>query len=147
MTTGDPPPAVPVRAGGGVVGRLGDNGSVEVVLVHRSRYDDWTFPKGKLDPGEGWEQAAVREVFEETGIVPVLGTELTATEYRDHQDRPKRVRYWAMSVAATAAFEPNEEISGMRWMSVEEAAQTLTYGRDLPVLRSFVATSAQGDEP
>ena len=104
-----------VRAAGGLVWR-GAGSEVEVVLIHRDRYDDWTFPKGKLDPGETWEQAAVREVFEETGIVPVLGPELSGTRYPDRSGRPKVVRYWAMRVAADVGFEPNVEISAVRWV-------------------------------
>lgn len=105
--------------------------------MHRGRYDDWTFPKGKLDPGEGWDQAAVREVFEETGIVPVLGRELAGTEYVDHRGRRKRVRYWAMTVAVDVGLEPNDEISARRWFSVAAAADQLTYGRDRGVLAAF----------
>ncbi len=125
-----------VRAAGGVVWRRNGE-TVEVLLVHRDRYDDWSFPKGKLDPGESWEQAAVREVFEETGVVGVLGDELGATDYVDHKGRPKRARYWAMGVAVDTGFEADDEISALVWMPVDEAAGLLTYGRDLSVLRSF----------
>ncbi len=97
-----------VHAAGGVVWRPGDDGD-EVLLVHRSRYDDWTIPKGKLDPGETWEQAAVREVFEETAVVPVLGAELASIAYDDQKGRPKQVRYWAMAVAAELDWEPDDD--------------------------------------
>jgi 8-oxo-dGTP pyrophosphatase MutT (NUDIX family) len=130
-----------IRAAGGVVWRRsGDR--LEVLLVHRPRYDDWTFPKGKLDPGEGWEQAAVREVFEETGVVALLGPELQGTEYPDRDGRLKRVRYWSMSVAAVSAFEADEETSALRWVPVEAAAGALTYPRDHSVLASFVDSGA-----
>lgn len=132
-----------VLAAGGVIGRDGAGGA-EVLLVHRGRYDDWTFPKGKLDPGEGWEQAAVREVFEETGIVPVVGAELPGTEYVDHRGRGKRVRYWAMTVAADVGLEPNDEISERRWLPVDDAATALTYERDRSVLEAFVRARPPG---
>ena len=126
-----------VRAAGGVVWRTSPKGR-EVVLVHRDRYDDWTFPKGKLDPGESWEQAAVREVFEETGIVPVLGRELAATEYVDSKGRPKRARYWAMAVAADTGFSPDDEITARVWVDVEQVAARLTYDRDVEVLEAYL---------
>ena len=83
-----------VEAAGGVV--RDEDG--RVLLVHRPRYDDWTLPKGKLDPDETFEQAALREVQEETGLRCTLGRELATTTYRDNKDRPKVVRYWLMEV-------------------------------------------------
>ncbi len=132
--------AVPVRAAGGVVWRR-TAGEVEVLLVHRARYDDWTFPKGKLDPGESWEHAAVREVFEETGVVPVVGAELASTDYVDAAGQPKTVRYWSMAVAAAVDFEPNDEISALRWVPVGSVGELLTYERDVPVLVAFASTA------
>ncbi len=125
-----------VRAAGGVVWRSGADGD-EVLLVHRSRYDDWSLPKGKLDPGETWEQAAIREVFEETNVVAVLGPELAGAAYDDHNGRPKQVRYWAMPVAVTLPFEPDDEVDELAWMSATEAGTRLTYPRDSVVLDSF----------
>ncbi len=86
-----------VRAGGGVVWRRVPAG-VEVVLVHRPAYNDWALPKGKLEAGETDEEAAVREVREETGLSCRLGTELPSTTYADAQGRSKIVRYWTMTV-------------------------------------------------
>ena len=127
-----------VRAAGGVVWRTGPDDQVEVLLVHRERYDDWTFPKGKLDPGESWEEAAVREVHEESGVVAALGPELGATDYRDSTDRPKRARYWAMTVIEDQGFAPDHEISARAWLSPADAAARLSYARDLPILESFL---------
>lgn len=129
-----------VRAAGGVVWRDGPAG-LEILLVHRDRYCDWSFPKGKLDPGETWEQAAVREVQEETAITPVLGRELASTDYLDRHRRPKRARYWAMTVAHDDGFEPDDEISAVDWVRIDEVAGRLTYRRDVDVLRSFIESS------
>ena len=132
------PPPPQVRAAGGVVWRAvrSEDGPAgyEVVLVYRSRYDDWTFPKGKLDRGESYEHAALREVAEETGLVCSLGDELTPTRYRDGKGRDKLVRYWAMRVVGLRPWLPNHEISGRLWVSLDEAADMLTYDRDRKVL-------------
>ena len=120
-----------VEAAGGVV--LSDG---QVLLVHRPRYDDWTLPKGKLDRGESFEEAALREVEEETGLVCRLGHELPSSEYRDNKDRPKIVRYWLMEVEG-GEFEANDEVDEVRWVSLDEAADELTYERDREVLASL----------
>ncbi len=127
-----------VEAAGGVL--VSEDG--RVLLVHRPRYDDWTLPKGKLDPGETFEQAALREVREETGLRCTLGRELATTEYRDSKGRPKVVRYWEMTVEKDQGratpqggeFEPNEEVDEVCWLPLAEAVELLTYERDHDVL-------------
>jgi 8-oxo-dGTP diphosphatase len=121
-----------VRAAGGVV----VDADGRVVLVHRPRYDDWTLPKGKLDPGESFEDAALREVWEETGLRGRLVRELPSSEYLDAKGRSKVVRYWLMEVEHDPGFVPNDEVDELRWVPVDEAQALLTYPRDAEILRS-----------
>jgi 8-oxo-dGTP diphosphatase len=124
-----------VRAAGGVIWRTGKHG-VEVLLVHRPKYEDWTFAKGKLEPGESYLDAARREVLEETGLHVEIGEELEPTRYVDGKGRDKLVRYWTMTVDG-GRFEPNDEVDEVRWVRVADAAERLSYRRDLPLLESF----------
>jgi 8-oxo-dGTP diphosphatase len=117
-----------IDAAGGVVVRDG-----RVLLVHRPRYDDWTFPKGKLDSGESFEDAALREVEEETGVRCTLERELPATRY-EVRGRPKLVRYWLMAPAAESEFVSNEETDEVRWTTPDEARTLLTYDHDRDLL-------------
>jgi 8-oxo-dGTP pyrophosphatase MutT (NUDIX family) len=121
-----------IRAAGGVVLRDRDCG-LEVLVVHRPRYGDWTFPKGKAEPGEPDEACALREVEEETGLRCELGQELPATEYLDAQGRSKRVRYWRMR-PLDERIELLHEVDEARWVPVDEARELLTYARDLALL-------------
>ncbi|MDA8045474.1 MAG: NUDIX hydrolase [Actinomycetota bacterium] len=123
-------------AAGGVVWRRRDDGDVEVVLVHRPRYDDWSLPKGKLDPGETDEQAAVREVEEETCLVTSLGPELPTTTYLDRSGKHKRVRYWAMTVLSGTPCGANE-VDRAEWVAFDEATRRISYERDVMVLRAL----------
>jgi 8-oxo-dGTP diphosphatase len=117
-----------IRAAGGVVLHEG-----RVAIVPRPRHDDWSLPKGKLDAGESWEQAAVREVEEECSLRCRLDDELTTTRYTVG-GRPKWVRWWRMSVVEDLGFAPNEEVDQLRWASPEEAAQMLSYKADRELL-------------
>jgi 8-oxo-dGTP pyrophosphatase MutT (NUDIX family) len=117
-----------IHAAGGVVVRDG-----KVLLVHRPRYDDWTLPKGKLDKGESFEDAALREVEEETGVRCTLGRELPGTMYMVG-GRPKVVRYWLMEPEFETPFVPNDETDELRWLSRDEAMGLLSYDRDREVL-------------
>ena len=124
-----------VRAAGAAVWRRGEAG-VEWAVVHRPRYDDWSLAKGKLDPGEDFEEAAVREVEEEIGVRGVLGAELPSTTYTDNKGRSKVVRYWLMEAADGGAFAPNDEVDEVRWLPADEAAALLSYPRDREVLEA-----------
>jgi len=132
-----------VRAAGGVVWRRGDAGT-EVLLVHRPKYDDWTFPKGKCDKDEPDERAAVREVLEETGLHCRMGRELDESHYVDARGRPKVVRYWEMTVI-DGAFEVNDEVDEVCWLPLDEARHRLSYERDEPVLDSFERAGRDAD--
>ena len=121
-----------VRAAGGLVQREGERG-VELVLVHRAAYGDWTFPKGKLHAGETEAEAAVREVEEETGLRCRLEDEVGVTSYRDSRGRAKTVRYWRMTPVA-GELAPANEIDDARWATVAEARRALTYARDRDLL-------------
>ncbi|MEX1217311.1 MAG: NUDIX hydrolase [Acidimicrobiales bacterium] len=130
-----------VRAAGGLIFR-GSGDHLELVIVHRLRYDDWTFPKGKAESGETDEQTAHREVSEETGFDCSLGQKLPSVTYRDHKDRSKIVRYWEMTVQF-GSFTPNEEVDALAWVSVAEAGERLTYDHDVDVLSAFVLRHAE----
>jgi 8-oxo-dGTP diphosphatase len=122
-----------VRAAGGLVCRTTVNDEVEIVLVHRPAYDDWAFPKGKLEQGETEADAALREVEEETGLRCRLDREVGFTHYHDSRGRSKTVRYWQMTPIG-GALAPANEVDDARWVSLEEAPALLTYARDLELL-------------
>jgi 8-oxo-dGTP diphosphatase len=128
-----------VRAGGGVVWRRRPTGEPEILVVHRPKYDDWSLPKGKLVDDEDELAAALREVEEETGLRCEVGDELPATRYRDNRGRPKVVRYWVMRPCG-GAFVPNDEVDEVRWVSVIDAADWLTYERDIDVIAAAART-------
>lgn len=125
-----------VRAGGGALWRV-DDVTLLVLLVHRPRYDDWTLPKGKCEPGESLLEAAIREVGEETGFGVEVGEDLGRVHYVDHKDRTKVVGYWAMTVTG-GDFTPNDEVDEVQWLSVSEARVRLSYPHDRPVLDRLV---------
>ena len=125
-----------VRAAGGIPVRETPAG-LEVLVVHRPQYGDWSFPKGKCEPEESDEACAIREVAEETGLVCALETELPSTRYHDSKARPKHVRYWRLRVV-DGELEYVHEVDEARWVSAAEAESLLTYERDLVVLRALV---------
>ena len=109
-----------------------------LAVVHRPKYDDWSLPKGKLDAGESWEQAALREVEEETGLRCRIVSELDCTRYRDGQGRPKTVRYWLMEVTADGPFAPSGEVDELRWLEPRDAEGVLTYPHDRALVAALV---------
>ncbi len=111
-------------------------------MIHRPEYDDWSLPKGKLGPDEDWEEAALREVEEETGMRCRLGPELPSAEYADHRGRPKLVRYWVME-PVDGGFRPTGEVDELRWLTPEDALPLLSYDHD----RDLVRAATEGSGP
>ena len=122
-----------ILAAGGLVIRRAGPGRIEIAIVHRPIREDWSYPKGKVEPKETLTECALREVMEETGlrcrIVSFVGT----TEYRDRKDRRKIAAYWVMT-PESGVFRSGEEVDEMRWVELVEAAELLTYERDRELL-------------
>ena len=136
-----------IRAAGGVLFRTSRRGRDKVAVVYREARGDWTFPKGKLDEGESFEEAALREVVEETGITAVIRRFVGSTNYTHRKGRPKIVAYYLME-AISGEFAPNEEVDELRWVTLDEAIELLTWDRDqelidlLRLLPEFRATAS-----
>jgi 8-oxo-dGTP pyrophosphatase MutT (NUDIX family) len=129
-----------VLAAGGVVYRWRPEGDAEILLVHRPRYDDWSLPKGKLDPGEHRLTAAVREVHEEAGVRGVPQARLRTVSYLTGEPGvEKQVEYWSMRTDADDGHRPDDEVDVLSWMPVASARERLTYAHDRGVLAAFVA--------
>ena len=122
-----------ISAAGGVLIRDGDGGR-EVAVIHRPKYMDWSLPKGKLEEGEGWLEAALREVEEETGYSCEASVELPRVSYLDRKGRRKLVRYWLMR-PLDGEFEPHGEVDELRWVRKEAAEDILTYPHDRELVR------------
>ena len=131
-----------IRAAGAVLWRPSGRGR-EVALIHRPKYDDWSFPKGKLEPGEHPLLAAIREVSEETGVHAILGRPLPTSHY-DRGGRPKRVDYWAghPALGGQQPFQANHEVDAVQWLPVPAARGRLSYSRDAAILDDFAAGPA-----
>jgi 8-oxo-dGTP diphosphatase len=121
-----------VRAAGGLVVIDG-----KVAVVHRPRYDDWSLPKGKLEPGEGFEEAAVREIAEETGARARIVRELDSDRYTDNRGRPKLVRWYLMDVDDPGEFTPDDEVDELRWLAPERARDLVSYDHDRALLSTL----------
>jgi 8-oxo-(d)GTP phosphatase len=130
-----------IQAAGAILWRDGPQG-VEVGLVHRPRYGDWSFPKGKQDAGEHILMTAVREVTEETGTRPTLGRRLPSARYTA-KGGPKVVHYWSARPAGVTAFTPTEEIDHFLWLPAPAARARLSYPRDAGLLDTFLAAPAR----
>ena len=126
-----------ILAAGAVLWRRRPPGGpdVEVAVVHRPRYDDWSLPKGKADAGETALETALREVAEETGFQARPGAELGTSRYQSLKG-PKIVRYWEME-AVDGEFRPGDEVDQLRWLPPDQAIELLSYDRDRQILRRF----------
>ncbi|MGH3472172.1 MAG: NUDIX hydrolase [Nocardioidaceae bacterium] len=132
-----------VRAAGCVVWRFRSNGP-QVLLVHRPRYDDWSFPKGKLGRGESLLAAAVREVKEETGLSVSIGVRLPEQQYALTRGQKKTVAYWTARASVNAditRYRPNDEVDRIAWTSITKALRRLSYPHDKDLLETFAGTS------
>ena len=118
-----------ISAAGGVVLRRDEEGHTRVAVIHRPKYMDWSLPKGKLEKGEGWLEAALREVREETGYRCAAGAELPHISYLDRKSRRKLVRYWLME-PIEGEFKADDEVDELRWVTPSEADELLTYPHD-----------------
>ena len=127
-----PAPTEVVQAAGGLVIRRHAD-QLQIALIHRPVQQDWSYPKGKLEEGETYEDAALREVHEETGFVCRLLRFIGHTEYTDRKGRPKLVAYWVME-AEGGDFFPNDEVDELIWADVHEAGPLLSYERDRELL-------------
>ena len=116
---------------------------MEVLVVHRPEYDDWSLPKGKVDRGESLRSAAAREVLEETGFSCTLGPMLATVTYRDAHGRNKAVVYWAM-VVDHGSFRSNDEVDVVKWLGFEEAQEALDHDRDVRMLRDSMPQILSG---
>jgi 8-oxo-dGTP pyrophosphatase MutT (NUDIX family) len=125
-----------IKAAGGLVWRQGPGGR-ELALIHRRRYKDWSLPKGKLKNGESWQQAALREVQEETGCEALLGDFAGQIDY-EVRGTPKRVLFWHMQVIDECQFDPNEEVDAIEWLSPDRALKRLNYAGERALLARWI---------
>jgi 8-oxo-dGTP diphosphatase len=132
-----------IEAAGGVIWREATRSRIEILVVHRPRYADWSLPKGKLKRGETALQCALREVREETGMLCRVGPELSTAYYVDRKLREKRVRYWAMQ-AQSGRFRRNHEVDEVRWLLIHEASDMLSYDHDVGVVVGLPASIGLG---
>jgi 8-oxo-dGTP diphosphatase len=127
-----------IRSAGGVVWHPSGDGAVEVAVIHRNRYDDWSLPKGKLERGEHELAAAVREIREETGVTAIPQVRLPSTRYLTGEpDTEKSVEFWSMRELSPATFVTSDEVDELRWLSPHDAMALLTYAHDRGVVAAF----------
>jgi 8-oxo-dGTP diphosphatase len=132
-----------IRAAGALLWRESSELKIEIALIHRPCYDDWSLPKGKIEEGESSLRCAFREVLEETGITPQFGRELGSVEYKEPAGL-KRVKYWAAK-ALTDEFLPNEEVDEIKWLNPEDALSVATHESDRSIIENFLTQDPRTD--
>ena len=132
-----------IRAAGALLWRENSELKIEIALIHRPRYDDWSLPKGQIEEGESSLRCAFREVIEETGITPQFGRELGSVEYKEPAGL-KRVKYWAAK-ALTEEFLPNEEVDEIKWLDPQDALSLATHDSDRTIIESFLEQEPRTD--
>jgi 8-oxo-dGTP diphosphatase len=132
-----------IRAAGALLWRESSELKIEIALIHRPRYDDWSLPKGKIEEGESSLRCAFREVIEETGITPQFGRELGSVEYKEPAGL-KRVKYWAAK-PLTDEFQPNEEVDEIKWLNTEDALSVATHESDRSIIENFLTQDPRTD--
>ena len=134
-----------IRAAGALLWRENSDLAIEVALIHRPRYDDWSLPKGKIEIGETALQCAYREVLEETGMRASFTRELGSVEYEE-SGQQKRVKYWAAHCALNKSeFIPNEEVDQIQWLAASDAHQLATHDSDKSVIETFMSQEQHTD--
>jgi len=127
-----------VEAAGGILWKETSSGK-KIAIIHRERYDDWTLPKGKREPGESWQDTALREVWEETGCQAILGDFIGSTSYTiNGHSTPKVVLFWQMTIRKNCEFSPNDEVDQIKWLSPKKAIKQLTYKDERTILRKAI---------
>ena len=128
-----------IEAAGGVIWRKASSG-IKIAIIHRQRYDDWSLPKGKREPGESWQETALREAQEETGCPVKLGTFIGSASYTINGGRPKIVLFWLMSARnkKDCKLQPNNEVDRVKWVSPDRAQKLLTYKDERAILREAI---------
>ncbi len=127
-----------IRAAGALLWRENSELKIEIALIHRPRYDDWSLPKGKIEEGETSLLCAYREVIEETGIIPIFGRELGSVEYKEPAGL-KRVKYWsARAPYNSEKFAANEEVDMIKWVNPDEVHSLATHESDRTIIKKFL---------
>ena len=133
-----------IRAAGALLWRESSAGEIEVALVHRPRFDDWSLPKGKIDENETPLACAYREVFEETGIKARFTRQLGAVEYEDN-GMQKRVKYWVAQALGASDFVANEEVDQLRWLKPSDSIELATHQSDKEMIERFLEIEGPTD--